>query len=502
MIITAGLTKIGVVVALLNTSQAGEDLDYSLSLVKAKAVVIGSELREVLQKSNFIENLDHVFEVGNHDVFRETKKGAFLFEDLAYLVRQSPVHSVVPKRPIEGKDGCFYVFTSGTTGRPKASVFTHARWMRSYAGFGWAQSYRMTNKDCMYVTLPFYHATAMVICWGVVLANGASLAIGMKFSASSFWQECARYRATSIGYVGELCRYLLARPPGRSDVEHTVVHMIGNGLRPDIWEPFQKRFGVRYVSELYASGEGNVYFSNVLNFPRTVGISVTPYTIVEIDPETELPARGDDGLMRPVTKGRVGLALGPISKRTPFDGYTDSEKTKDSILMDVKKKGDRYFNTGDLMRDLGYRHAQFVDRLGDSFRWKGENVAAVTVESQLNHIDGISAAVAYGVKISNYDGRAGMATIVVNDPDFDLESPIILEKLKAKLPNYAVPVFLRRRANIEATGTFKYNKVSLKRQGFRPSSGEQVYVALPKKSCYQLLTEEVYRDIQVGTYLF
>ncbi len=273
----------------------------------------------------------------------------------------------------------------------------------------------------------------------------------------------------------------------------------------NIWDKFKQRFGIEEILELYASSEGNVGFSNVFNFDNTVGFSPTPYAIIQFDKEKNAPVYDAKGGCIKVKKGEVGLLIGKITRRSPFDGYTDPEKNKSVILKDVFKSGDAYFNTGDLVRDIGFRHAQFVDRLGDTFRWKGENVSTTEVENMVSEYDKITEAVVYGVEIPNTNGRAGMAAITLADGAELNEQDLaqMLVSFKKCLPAYAVPVFLRVQKQVETTGTFKYQKNKLKEQAFDPKkTDERLLVLLPNSSAYADLTQQVFDNIQAYQYRF
>mgnify|MGYP000205019961 FL=1 len=357
----------------------------------------------------------------------------------------------------------------------------------------------------MYVTLPLYHATGTVVCWCGVIAGAAALAIRRKYSTSAFWQDVQKFDASAIGYVGELCRYLMDAPPSALEKGHRVKKMIGNGMRPNIWNKFKQRFGIEEVLELYASSEGNVGFSNVFNFDNTVGFSPTPYAIIQFDKEKNQPVRNADGWCIKVKKGETGLLVGKITRRSPFDGYTDAEKNKAVIIKDLFKQGDAYFNTGDLVRDIGFRHAQFVDRLGDTFRWKGENVSTTEVENALSEYEKIAEAVVYGVEIPHTNGRAGMAAITLADGAAldEADCSKMAAEFRKCLPAYAVPLFLRVQQQAETTGTFKYQKSKLKEQAFSPNAaGERLLVLLPNSTAYCDLTAEIFDNIQAYKYRF
>ncbi|MDE2400661.1 MAG: long-chain-acyl-CoA synthetase [Burkholderiales bacterium] len=502
--LVAGLGKIGVVSALLNTSQTGKVLSHSINLVKPKFAIVGEEL--LGQFNAVTDDLElppaNRFWLADADTLAHPGQAPKGYRNLSLDIADQPAANPPTTDRIFHNDGLFYIYTSGTTGLPKAAIFSHGRWMKAYGGFGYTLN--LGRADVLYITMPFYHATAMCVCWGSAMAGGAGIAMRRKFSASEFWDDCRKYGVTCIGYVGELCRYLAERPAKADDREHQVRKMIGNGLRPTLWKSFKDRFGVTEVMELYASSEGNIGFTNVFNFNDTIGFCPLPFAIVEYDPENTCPVRHKKGFMKKVRKGQTGLLIGEITDKTPFDGYTDQTKNKACILHDVFKKGDRYFNTGDLVRSIGFRHAQFVDRTGDTFRWKGENVSTTQVENTMCGHPTLQDAVVYGVEVPHTNGRAGMASITahegVGDTSVDLLG--LHAHLTAALPHYAVPVFLRIRKAIETTGTFKYQKNHLRREGFDPAlmAGEALYVLLPGTSGYAPLTTEVFENIHGGKY--
>jgi acyl-CoA synthetase (AMP-forming)/AMP-acid ligase II len=486
----AATVKLGGIAAMLNHNQRGEVLGHSLTLTKPKLVVAGGECREALESTAFNPTSDHKriylwtgpgkAPAGYRDLEAETsgKSAANPLE----------TQRVLPEQP------CFYIFTSGTTGMPKASVMTHYRWLRGMAGLG-QMTMRLKPDDTLYCPLPLYHNNALTVSWGAVLGSGCTFALGRKFSASRFWDEIRRYDATAFCYIGELCRYLLNRPATPQDREHLVRMIVGNGLRPEIWEQFQERFGIQQIYEFYGASESNLAFVNAFGLSKTAGFCPLPFAIVEFDAEAEQPYRAASGFMRKVKRGEVGLLITEITDKAPFDGYTDKKASDAKLLRDVLKKGDVWFNTGDLVRDQGYRHIQFVDRVGDTFRWKGENVATTEVEGALNHFPGIEQAVAYGVEVPGTDGRAGMAALSYVGAEFD--GPALARLVREQLPAYAVPLFLRLRAEQETTATFKYRKVDLKRAGFDPGQiDEPLYVLLDAQRGYEPLTAEIFGQIQ------
>lgn len=506
LVTVAGLAKIGVVSALINTSQSGSVLEHSINLVKPKAAIVGQEMYDVLAQSkhNIELNQDAIYWVADADTRVDAAAAPEQIKNLTTLINTAAKHNPATTNTISGSDGLFFIYTSGTTGLPKAAIFNHARFMKAYGGFGY--TLQLNKNDIIYVTLPLYHATGMVVCWGSALAGYSGIALRRKFSASAFWKDVSEFQATAFGYVGELCRYLLDTPPSSYDRNHRLTKMIGNGLRPNIWMDFKQRFGVQQVMEFYASSEGNVGFSNVFNFDNTMGFSPMPYAVVKYDEVLGEPVRNKKGRMIPVKRDEAGLLIGKITKRTPFDGYTDASKSQSSILLDVFKEGDRYFNTGDLVKNIGFRHTQFVDRTGDTFRWKGENVSTTEVENIISSLPFVQDAVVYGVEIEGTNGRAGMVAITpaVGAVIDGRALGELLRHLEANLPAYAIPLFIRIRKNTETTATFKYQKHSLKQESFNPAkvNQDQLFVLLPKSEQYVDLNATTFDDICSGKFRF
>lgn len=499
------VAKVGAVSALLNTSQTRDTLAHSLELVAPVAIVVGEELVPA-------------FNAVRQRVSIEPTRTWFVAEDnsgnaaaaapdgfINFMTASADECSDNPasSQKIFCNDPCFYIYTSGTTGLPKAGVFKHGRWMRSSASFGMI-ALDMRPDDVVYCTLPLYHATGLCVCWGSAISGASGFAIRRKFSASQFWSDVRAYRATTLGYVGELCRYLVDQPPSADDRQHNVKKMIGNGLRPGAWAEFKTRFGVDHICELYAASDGNIGFTNVLNFDNTVGFSLMSWELAAYDHDSGLPLRGANGFMRKVAKGERGLLLAKIDDKAPLDGYTDPQSTAKVVLTDVFQKGDRYFNTGDLLRNIGFGHAQFVDRLGDTYRWKGENVSTTEVENILLQHPNISEAVAYGVEIFNTNGRAGMAAITPGESLATLDFSELLAFIRERMPAYAVPLFLRVKVKMETTGTFKYQKVRLKNEAFDPdkTGDDPIYAWLPGTHTYVQVTGQLLADINAGKYRY
>ena len=500
-----GCAKLGLCSAMLNTSQRGKVLVHSFNLVQPSAAVIGEELVPAIEevRGELTLDADRFYFVADEDRSRKAGKAPKGYINLANVIQKASADDPDTIDQIYLKDPLFYIYTSGTTGLPKAVVFNNGRWWKAYGGFGLA-AVRLNQRDRLYCTLPFYHATGVVVCWSSVISASAGLVLARRFSASRFWEDIRQHDCTAFGYVGELCRYLHEAPPQANDRANKVRVIVGNGLRPSIWAPFRKRFGIERVVEFYASSEGNVAFTNVFGFDNTVGFSPVSYAIVKYDKDQDAPIRNARGFMVRAAKGEAGLMLGEISDKTPFDGYTDKDKTEKSIFRNVFKKGDAWFNTGDMMRDIGFRHAQFVDRLGDTFRWKGENVSTTEVEQIVDQCEGVLESVVYGVEIPGTNGRAGMAQVRLAAPHGEYDFAHLSDQLRRDLPPYAIPVFLRiNEQAMETTGTFKHQKNKLKEQGYDlGQQGNPVYVMLPGERHYQRLTESVQAAIDAGEYRF
>jgi len=499
------VSKIGGICAMLNTSQTNNVLIHSLNLVNPSAIIVGEELVpsfDAVRKDVAIDELSTFF-LADTDTTRDAGIAPKGYVNLTRVSGEHSIANPATTQQVYFDDACFYIYTSGTTGLPKAGVFKHGRWMKAYGSFGMI-ALDMRPDDIVYCTLPLYHGTGLCVSWGSALAGASGFAIRRKFSASQFWDDARKFKATTICYVGELCRYLIDQPPAGNDGDNPVVKMIGNGLRAGVWIDFKTRFNIERVCELYAASDGNIGFTNILNFDNTVGFALNAWSLVEYEHDTGEPRRSANGFMKKVGKGGQGLLLAKIDDNAPFDGYTDPEKNKKVVLYDVFEKGDRYFNSGDLIRDIGFGHAQFVDRLGDTYRWKGENVSTTEVENIMVQHPHIVEAVAYGVEIKNTNGRAVMAAITPSAPLEQLDFCDLLRFVKSQMPHYAVPMFLRIKTCMETTGTFKYQKTKLKTEAFDPSqTGEDpVYAWLPGTETYVRVTEQVLQDIHGGKFRY
>lgn len=498
-VLYSGCAKAGAVCSLINTNQRGDSLVHSFNLNKGRVVVIGEECLDF-----FREVRDRLDLEGSRLCFvRDPAIGRLNdHRDITEILSEMPESNPPETRGITLKDPVAFVYTSGTTGGlPKAAVITNRRVYSAMFWFGRVVT-RVRPGHTIYIPLPFFHTNAITVGWPPALFSGAAVAMRRKFSARGFIDDVKKFRVTHFVYVGEVCRYLMASPVTSGEDRTTLKYIIGNGLRPDIWNDFRKRFGIRKIFEFYGAAEGVGVFTNLLNMNYSVGTSLTPFAIVRYDVENDCPVRDSKGFLQRVKKGESGLLIMEISEKTPFSGYTDKKKSEEKILRDAFKKGDLWFNTGDMLRNMGFGHAGFVDRLGDTFRWKGENVATMEVEKAINSFPGVASSAVYGVIMPGGDGRAGMAAVIVKD-GVVINFTALTDHLRSALPKYAVPVFIRFVKDFQWTATHKIKKGDLKNEGFNPAmTGGWVYALLPESEAYGPVDETLYRDIMAGKYKF
>jgi fatty-acyl-CoA synthase len=491
-----GLTKIGVVSALINNHLSGPALVYCLKLAKAHQVIVDAETAPALEAVRHL--LDGPIAVWTLGQAKGEER------DLGVALKGSSAvrpDRAVAREGMTAKDTALYIFTSGTTGMPKAARITHMRvqlYMRGFAG-----ATGSGPKDRIYCALPLYHATGGICAMGAALLNGGVFVIARKFSASSFWDEISATGSTMFVYIGELCRYLVNQPPSDQDRQHGIRLAFGNGLRPDVWRKLRTRFRIPEILEFYGATEGNV---SMFNFDGRLGaIGRSPrylrrffnVRLIRFDVEKEAPVRDDKGLCVEAPPGEIGECVGEIGTdvRRSYSGYADAAATEKKVLHDVFRPGDAWFATGDLMRQDQDGYFYFVDRIGDTFRWKGENVSTTEVAELLSAIPGVREATVYGVQVGKMDGRAGMASLVAG-PEFDVA--LLKDQLDAELPAYAQPMFVRLQSDIETTGTFKYRKIDLVADGFNPDRIDgQLYYRSPSKG-YVKLGKPTYAKIVSG----
>mmetsp|Transcript_28882 Transcript_28882/g.32085 ORF Transcript_28882/g.32085 Transcript_28882/m.32085 type:complete len:630 (-) Transcript_28882:56-1945(-) len=493
-----GFSKIGVEIALINTHLKGKQLSHCLSISKAKLYVVSKDL-----VSN-AKPLQSDFS-GDWFVYGGEEDSMISLDPI--LEKKS---SKRPSKELRNKrttiDTAFFIFTSGTTGMPKASKVKSIRFF--VAGCGFSNLLDIKADDVIYCTLPLYHSAAGLIGLGTSWYTGGHLVLRKKFSARNFFSDCAKYNCTVIQYIGEICRYLIATEPSPNDKKHKVRLAVGNGLRPDIWANFKTRFNIGKIGEFYAATESPVGYVNMFNVDKSVGYRSKVIEklyhagrFVRFDVEKQELIRGPDGLCIPCKPNEVGEVLGQLEKGNPlkeFGEYTSKEASSKKIVHNVEKKNDTFFRTGDLLKYDENGNVFFVDRIGDTFRWKGENVATNEVGEILALHNGIAEAAVYGVTVGSLEGRAGMAAIIVED---DVESALegFYKYCTAELPLYACPLFLRVLSSLEKTSTYKYRKVTLQKEGFDPSGvTDDLYFREDKSKSFVHLTKDMHDDIIAG----
>ena len=492
-----GLAKSGAATALVNTNLSGATLAHALEIVEARLVIVDARLLSQLETA--LPHMGGPIEIVVHGPAAASEAAeAVARPRLDTLLASLSDAALTPaERPaLTIEDRCIFVYTSGTTGMPKAANLNHYRVqlaMHAFAGVTGARP-----DDRIYDCLPMYHSNGGVVAPGLAFVVGGTCVIRERFSAREFWPDVKRSRCTMFVYIGELCRYLLQTPGDAADRTHAVRLCVGNGLRPDVWLPFRNRFGIRQIREFYASTEGNCSMFNLDSRPEAVGrvpgwaASRFPIKVVRFDVDTEEAVRDADGRCVACGPDEPGEVIGeivndPSKPGSRFEGYTDPEATARKVLHDVFRPGDSWFRTGDLMRRDAQGYFYFVDRVGDTFRWKGENVATLQVSETITGYPGIKDAIVYGVSVPGREGRAGMAALVLDETvPFDLDA--FKTFLLAHLPVYAVPVFLRLSDHIDVTGTFKQRKLGLAAEGFDPGRiAEPLYFTGTGEPRYRVL---------------
>ncbi len=481
-----GLTSVGVIVALLNTNLSGPSLEHCIQIVSPRHLLVSKDLEGRLSEQPGCRIWIHGLDLRIDSLSRH------------------PLSST-ERPPVTITDPALFIYTSGTTGLPKAARLSHARilqWSFWFAGMMAARP-----DDRMYNTLPMYHSVGGVQAIGAMLVAGGSVVIRERFSSRHFWEDVVGWHCTLFQYIGELCRYLLHAPPGANETGHSIRLACGNGLAPQLWESFQQRFAIPQVIEFYASTEGGVSLFNVQGKPGSIG-HVPAYlahrfspVLVVFDVAKGEPVRNAEGFCTRCTPNQIGEAIGkmvddPANIGSRFEGYTNQEASEKKILRNVFAPGDAWIRTGDLMRKDEQGYFYFVDRIGDTFRWKGENVATLEVAEAICAFPGVKHANVYGVAIPAADGRAGMAAVVAEDA-LDLEK--LHQHLANRLPTYARPLFLRIRSDVEVTGTFKYAKTDLVRQGYDPvACHDSLYFDNLELGAFTPLDQALYQRIQIG----
>jgi fatty-acyl-CoA synthase len=497
-----GITKVGGVAALINTKLVGSSLSHCINVAAADHIILAQELTTVFETAAPL--LTRSPKIWLHGGNGDAENDAAFIDAALDRLDGSPL-TPTERGAVSINDRALLIYTSGTTGLPKAASISHRRilnWGGWFAGLTGA-----SPEDRLFDCLPLFHSVGGIVAPCSMLSAGASVVLLEKFSVGNFWHDIVRWDCTLFQYIGELCRYLLKAPPSEFETQHRLRLICGNGLRGDIWQAFQARFAIPRILEFYAATEGNFSLYNVEGKPGAIGrippllAHRFPAAIVRVDPESGAPVRNADGLCVACARGEVGEAVGRIGTADEgggrFEGYTDAAQTEKKVLRDVLAKGDAWFRTGDLMRldEQGYFH--FVDRIGDTFRWKGENVATSEVNEAVADCPGVTEATTYGVEIPGADGRAGMAAIVI-DNHFDIGE--FASRLAQRLPVYARPVMIRICTALDSTETFKQKKHELVRDGFDPHHvTDPLFFREPKSGEYRPIDERAYARIVDGS---
>ncbi len=495
-----GILRAGGTAALINTHLTSKPLAHCLNISGAKHIILGAELGE--QYAGAADMLEFTPELWTQEGQMQGSKNI----DEALATMPSEPFILPEEQKIDFNDDALYIYTSGTTGNPKAARLSHRRMLGIMSIF--SKITKAKPHDRNYIILPLYHSAGGMCAVGTTMLTGGAMVLKRKFSVRDFWDDIYKHGITQFQYIGELCRYLTTAPPQEHEQDHKLERIVGNGLRPDIWPDFQKRFKIPKIIEFYGATEGNV---SLVNFDGQVGAvgrvpgwarSRSNLEVAQFDIEKEEPVRNQEGFCIKCGPDEVGELLGEIFDDDPdkpfarFEGYVGKKETQGKIMHDVFKKGDRWFRTGDLLKFDKKGYFYFIDRIGDTFRWKGENVATSEVAEVLSTFEGISDVNVYGVNVPGTDGRAGMASLVVaGDVDFKK----FYEHISSQLPAYARPVFLRMQKEIEVTGTFKHRKVDLVKDGFDPAKiSDPILFNNPETKSYTPLDGSSYDKIMSG----
>lgn len=491
-----GLSKLGCSVAFLNTNLRARSLLHCLDSSRAKTLIVGADLIDVVADilTNMKESNIAVWVMAKSCTYQ----GVNTLTDKVEEAPDTPVSSSW-QSTLNLKSTFLYIFTSGTTGLPKAAVISHLQSLRASVGFF---IFGVTKDDIIYISLPLYHGSASLLGICGCIELGATCVLKKKFSATQFWNDCRKYNVTVFQYIGELCRYLCNQPESEGEKKHGVRMAIGNGIRTDVWKEFLNRFGNIKICEFYGATEGNIFFMNYTGKVGAVGRSTSfhktflAYKLVKYDVQNEKPIRNDQGRCEIVNKGETGLLISSVTKLNPFSGYAGNKKfSEQKLFRDVFTKGDVYLNSGDLLSESEDGYIYFHDRIGDTFRWKGENVATTEVAEVIEMLDLVEEANVYGIVITGYEGRIGMAAIILK-PDQKFDGNKVYNHVVKYLPIYAYPRFLRIQKTMEMTGTFKRTKINLVLEAFNHKIiNDPLYFLDTSEKSYISMTEEIYNDI-------
>ncbi len=502
--VLVGISKLGAVTSLINTNLRGRPLTHCITVTQSKACVFGEELSNAIAEVK----ADLPLHEGT-DYLCVADQGATpppnWAVDLTAEANGAPTTNLPDTQQIKLGDNSIFMFTSGTTGLPKAAVVSQRRFLATGA-MACKAALKSNETDRLYLCLPLYHGTGLVVGFGSTLWSGSSIFLRRKFSASNFLKEVRQYNTSCFVYIGELCRYLMAQPARADDADNPLQRIVGNGLRPDIWLNFKQRLGIKRISEFYGASEGNVAFMNLLNKDCTIGLTGSTIALVRYDVDADEIIRDGNGHCVHVAPGESGLLLAQINEVQVFEGYTNAEATEKKIVRNAFEQGDAWFNSGDLIKEVqvgftaGRKHYQFVDRVGDTFRWRSENVSTNEVGEIINQHPAVQFCNVYGVSIPNADGRAGMAAITLAQGQTRLDLADFSAFVARELPSYARPVFLRIQPEMEVTGTFKLMKGDLRKEGYDVGSiADPLFVLKPNAPAYEPLDQPYLAKLRAGT---
>ncbi|XP_066445434.1 long-chain fatty acid transport protein 2-like [Eleutherodactylus coqui] len=491
-----GLAKLGCPMACMNYNIRSKSFLHCFKCCKAKVLIAAPELKAAVEEvlADLIQEGVLVFYLSRDSPTR----GVQSLLDKVEFASEDPI----PESYRSGstvKTPALYIYTSGTTGLPKAAVITQGRLLISSSI---STLSGISSNDVLYIPLPLYHSAGLMIGVRGCIQQGATCVLRNKFSTSQFWNDCRKYNVTAFQYIGEILRYLCNTPKQDNDKDHHVRLAVGNGLRPDIWREFINRFGDIHICEFYAATEGNSFF---LNYTRKIGAvgrsnsllrRLRPFELIRYDIEKDEPARDAAGHCIRVARGETGLLISKITMTNPFAGYAgDESQTEKKRLRNVFEKGDLYFNTGDLLMIDQQGFIFFQDRIGDTFRWKGENVATTEVADIVGMTDFIEEANVYGVPVPNHEGRIGMVSIKLKEGE-SFDGDKLYKQVTDYLPNYARPRFVRIQDFIEVTGTYKQRKVELVKEGFNPLTiNDPLYFLEETEKRYKPMDPHIYNSI-------
>ena len=493
------LAKIGAVTTLVNYHLVGKPLLHVLEATQTKIVLVGEECIQPFLDTPQAQQWPQwlIPDVENPASPNDLTR----FDcDFALQIDSAPTTQPDPqlRADIRAEDDMLYIFTSGTTGLPKAARYSHMRWMTS--GDVMEVTLETGTDDVFYCCLPLYHGAAATSVVSTALASGAAVFIRRKFSASRFWTDVREHKVTVFQYVGEICRYLLNRPESIEEKNNSLRCMLGAGLTSDTWQRWIKRFGQLDVYEGWGATEANTATINLDNFIGSCGRipdwNKTNLRLLRINQETQTHDRDEHGFYIHCEPGEVGEAVGfivdsPEIGAGRFEGYTSAAATETKILRDVFQKGDAWWSSGDLLRYDANGYCYFVDRMGDTFRWKSENVSTQEVASELGDFAGMEFINIYGVTVPEHEGRAGMAQVVMQ-PDCEFDPQAFYQFVCERLPHYARPVFLRVGYQADMTTTFKHRKIDLQKEGYNPDSfADDLYIKDDIHNTYSPYSDEV-----------